>query len=135
MTMTDPIADMLTRIRNGNLAYHDTVVMPTSSLKESLAVILQREGYIERYEVRDRGAGRPGRELVVHLRYTSDRKRTITGIKRISKPGLRVYSKGDQVPRVLGGLGVAILSTNQGLLTDTEARKRKVGGEVLCHVW
>jgi small subunit ribosomal protein S8 len=135
MTMTDPIADMLTRIRNGNLVHHDTVVMPTSSLKESLAVILQREGYIERYEVRDRSGGRPGRELVVHLRYTNDRKRTITGIKRISKPGLRVYSKGDQVPRVLGGLGVAILSTNHGLLTDTEARKRKVGGEVLCHVW
>ena len=135
MTMTDPIADMLTRIRNGNLVHHDTVVMPTSSLKESLAVILQREGYIDRYEVRDRSGGRPGRELVVHLRYTSDRQRTITGIKRISKPGLRVYSKGDQVPRVLGGLGVAILSTNQGLLTDTEARKRKVGGEVLCHVW
>ena len=135
MTMTDPVADMLTRIRNGNLAYHDTVVMPTSSLKESLAVILQREGYIERYEVRDRSGGRPGRELVVHLRYTNDRKRTITGIKRISKPGLRVYSKADHIPRVLGGLGVAILSTNQGLLTDTEARKRKVGGEVLCQVW
>jgi small subunit ribosomal protein S8 len=135
MTMTDPVADMLTRIRNGNLAYHDTVVMPMSSLKEALARILQREGYIERYEVRDRSGGRPGRELVVHLRYTNDRKRTITGIKRISKPGLRVYSKADHIPRVLGGMGVAILSTNQGLLTDAEARKRKVGGEVLCHVW
>jgi small subunit ribosomal protein S8 len=134
MTMTDPVADMLTRIRNGNMAYHDTVVMPTSTLKEALAVVLVKEGYVERYEVRDR-VGKPVRELVVHLKYTNDRKRTITGIKRISKPGLRVYSRSDQIPRVLGGMGVAILSTNQGLLTDAEARKRKVGGEVLCHVW
>jgi small subunit ribosomal protein S8 len=134
MTMTDPVADMLTRIRNANQAYHDTVIMPASTLKEALARVLQKEGYIERFEVRDR-QGRPGRELVVHLKYTNDRKRTITGIKRISKPGLRIYSKADGIPRVLGGMGVAILSTNQGLLTDREARSRKVGGEVLCHVW
>jgi small subunit ribosomal protein S8 len=134
MTMTDPIADMLTRIRNGNVAMHDEVVMPSSKLKEALAALLEREGYIAGYRV-EGDTGHPGRKLVVVMKYTPERKRTITGIKRVSKPGLRVYSKADSVGRVLGGMGVAILSTNQGLLTDREARKRRVGGEVLCHVW
>ena len=134
MTMTDPIADMLTRIRNGNVAMHDEVVMPSSKLKEALAAILEREGYIAGYRV-EGDVGHPGRKLVVSMKYTAERRRTITGIKRISKPGLRVYSRADSVGRVLGGMGVVILSTNQGLLTDREARKRRVGGEVLCHVW
>jgi small subunit ribosomal protein S8 len=134
MTMTDPIADMLTRIRNANVAMHDEVVMPSSKLKEALAALLEREGYISGFRV-EGDPGHPGRKLVVHMKYTPERARTITGIKRVSKPGLRVYSKAEQVPRVLGGLGVAILSTNQGLLTDREARQRRVGGEVLCHVW
>jgi small subunit ribosomal protein S8 len=134
MTMTDPIADMLTRIRNGNVAMHDEVVMPSSKLKEALAALLEREGYIAGYRV-EGDTGHPGRKLIVVMKYTPERKRTITGIKRVSKPGLRVYSKADSVGRVLGGMGVAILSTNQGLLTDREARKRRVGGEVLCHVW
>ena len=132
--MTDPIADLLTRIRNANMAFHDVTSMPSSKLKEALAKILPSEGFIERYEVADR-AGTPGKMLTIHLKYTTDRKRSISGLKRVSKPGLRVYSKADSVPRVLGGLGIAILSTNQGLLTDREARERKVGGEVLCHVW
>jgi small subunit ribosomal protein S8 len=132
--MTDPIADLLTRVRNANMAFHDVTSMPSSKLKEALAKILQSEGFIERYEVADR-AGKPGKMLTIHLKYTTDRKRSISGLKRVSKPGLRVYSKADSVPRVLGGLGIAILSTNQGLLTDREARERKVGGEVLCHVW
>ena len=134
MTMTDPIADMLTRIRNGNVAMHDEVVMPSSKLKEALAAILEREGYIAGHRV-EGDASHPGRKLIVAMKYTPERRRTITGIKRVSKPGLRVYSKADSVGRVLGGMGVAILSTNQGLLTDREARKRRVGGEVLCHVW
>jgi small subunit ribosomal protein S8 len=132
--MTDPIADLLTRIRNANMAFHDVTSMPSSKLKEALAKILQSEGFIERYEIADR-ADKPGKVLTIHLKYTTDRKRSISGLKRVSKPGLRVYSKADSVPRVLGGLGIAILSTNQGLLTDREARERKVGGEVLCHVW
>ena len=134
MSMTDPIADMLTRIRNGNTAFHDEVVMPSSKQKEALAKVLEREGYIEGFSVED-DTVRPGRKLTVKLKYTADRKRTISGIRRISKPGLRVYTKADAVPRVLGGMGIAILSTNQGLLTDRQARERKVGGEVLCHVW
>jgi small subunit ribosomal protein S8 len=134
MTMTDPIADMLTRIRNANLAFHDDVVMPSSKLKEALARILEREGYITGFGVEDE-TKRPGRKLTVNLKYTPDRKRTISGIKRVSKPGLRVYTKAERVPRVLGGMGIAILSTNQGLMTDREARERKVGGEVLCQVW
>jgi small subunit ribosomal protein S8 len=132
--MTDPIADMLTRIRNGNTAFHDDVVMPSSKQKEALAKVLEREGYIEGWSVEDQ-TDRPGRKLTVKLKYTADRKRTISGIRRISKPGLRVYTKSDSVRRVLGGMGIAILSTNQGLLTDRQARQRKVGGEVLCHVW
>ena len=134
MTMTDPIADMLTRLRNANTAYHDDVVMPSSKLKEAVAQILQREGYISGYEVGDR-PGRPGRLLTINMKYSNDRRRTISGLKRVSRPGLRVYSKAEAVPPVLGGMGIAILSTNQGLLTDREARERKVGGEVLCQVW
>ena len=134
MTMTDPIADMLTRIRNGNVAYHDAVRMPSSKLKESLAQILQREGYIEGYEVADDPA-RPGKVLTINMKYSPERDRSISGIRRVSKPGLRVYRGADRLPRVLGGLGVAVLSTSHGLMTDREARQRKVGGEVLCYVW
>ena len=132
--MTDPIADLLTRIRNANLAFHDSTSMPSSKLKEALAKILESEGFIERYEVADR-ADKPGKTLTIHLKYTTDRKRSISGLKRVSKPGLRVYTKADRLPRVLGGLGVAVLSTSQGLMTDRDARKRNVGGEVLCYVW
>ena len=132
--MTDPIADMLTRLRNANTAFHDEVLMPSSKLKEALARILEREGYITGFEVDDQ-PGRPGRRLTIRMKYSSDRRRTISGIKRVSRPGLRVYSKADGVPRVLGGMGISILSTNLGLLTDREARERKVGGEVLCQVW
>jgi small subunit ribosomal protein S8 len=134
MTMTDPIADMLTRIRNGNVAMHDSVRMPSSKLKEALAGILEREGYIEGWSVQD-DPGRPGRILEINMKYSPDRTRTISGIKRVSKPGLRVYSKADRLPRVLGGLGVAVLSTSQGLMTDREARQRRMGGEILCYVW
>ena len=134
MTMTDPIADMLTRIRNANVAFHDEVVMPSSKLKVALAKILEREGYIAGSSVED-DTSRPGQQLRIELKYTPDRQRTISGIRRVSKPGLRVYSKADLVPRVLGGMGISILSTNQGLMTDREARARKVGGEVLCQVW
>src|ERR671924_1423724 len=134
MTMTDPIADMLTRIRNANVAMHDTVRMPSSKLKEALARILEREGYIAGFSVSD-DAGRPGRVLEVTMKYAPDRTRTISGLRRVSKPGLRVYTKADHLPRVLGGLGVAVLSTSQGLMTDREARERRVGGEVLCYVW
>jgi small subunit ribosomal protein S8 len=132
--MTDPIADMLTRIRNANVAMHETVRMPSSKLKESLAKLLEREGYIIGWSVAD-DQGRPGRVLEVRMKYTPERERTISGIRRVSKPGLRVYSKADTLPRVLGGLGVAVLSTSQGLMTDREARQRRVGGEVLCYVW
>jgi len=132
--MTDPIADMLTRIRNGNVAYHDEINMPSSKLKEALAAILQREGYIEGFNVAE-AQGKPGKTLTIHMKYSPERARTISGIQRVSKPGLRVYRGADKLPRVLGGLGVAVLSTSQGLLTDREARERKVGGEVLCYVW
>jgi small subunit ribosomal protein S8 len=134
MTMTDPIADMLTRIRNANIAMHDVAVMPSSKVKEALAKILLQEGYIEGWDAAD-DPTRPGRKLSITLKYTPDRRRTIAGIKRVSKPGLRVYTQADQVPRVLGGMGIAVLSTNQGLLTDRQARERKVGGEILCQVW
>jgi small subunit ribosomal protein S8 len=134
MTMTDPIADMLTRIRNANIAMHDEVRMPSSKLKESLAGVLEREGYIDGFLVEET-PDRPGRTLQVRMKYSPERARTISGIRRVSKPGLRVYSKSNEVPRVLGGLGVAVLSTSQGLLSDREARKRRVGGEVLCFVW
>jgi len=134
MTMTDPIADMLTRIRNANTAMHDEVRMPSSKVKEALAQVLLKEGYIEGFEVAD-DPGRPGRVMTITMKYSPERKRVISGVKRISKPGLRVYAKSDGIPRVLGGLGVAVLSTSQGLMTDREARKRRTGGEVLCYVW
>jgi small subunit ribosomal protein S8 len=132
--MTDPIADMLTRLRNANTAMHDTVKMPTSKLKESLAVVLLREGYISSFEVRPATNG-PGGVLEITLKYDGDRKRTIAGLRRVSKPGLRIYARADKMPRVLGGLGVAVLSTSNGLMSDREARKNHVGGEVLCYVW
>ena len=134
MTMTDPIADMLTRLRNANVAMHDTVRMPSSKLKEALAAVLQREGYITGFDVTADGS-RPGRVLEVRMKYAPDRSRTISGIRRVSKPGLRVYTPADKLPRVLGGLGVAVLSTSQGLMTDREARQRRMGGEILCFVW
>jgi small subunit ribosomal protein S8 len=125
---------MLTRLRNANTAFHDDVVMPSSKLKEAVARILEQEGYILGFEVGDR-PDRPGRVLTITMKYTNDRRRTISGLKRVSRPGLRVYSKAEAVPPVLGGMGIAILSTNQGLLTDREARERRVGGEILCQVW
>ena len=134
MTMTDPIADMLTRIRNANVALHDKVRMPSSKQKEALARILQQEGYIQGFDVVD-DAARPGKVLTISMKYTPERSRTISGLRRVSKPGLRVYSQASKVPRVLGGLGIAVVSTSQGLMTDREARKRNVGGEVLCEVW
>ncbi len=136
MTMTDPIADMLTRLRNANTAYHDTVVMPYSKIKSHIAEILQQEGYVAGWSVQDATeTGGVGRNLVVSLKYGPNRERTIAGVRRISKPGLRVYAKSTGLPRVLGGLGVAIISTSSGLLTDRQASKRKVGGEVLAFVW
>jgi small subunit ribosomal protein S8 len=134
MTMTDPLADMLTRIRNANVAMHDNVRMPSSKLKEALASILAKEGYIQGFHVQD-SSGRPGRTLEINMKYSPERARTISGLRRVSKPGLRVYTGADKLPRVLGGLGVAVLSTSQGLMTDREARQRRVGGEVLCYVW
>jgi small subunit ribosomal protein S8 len=134
MTMTDPVADMLTRIRNANVAFHDDVVMPSSKLKVELAKILEQEGYITSSSVEDDSSS-PAPRLRITMKYTPDRKRTISGIRRVSKPGLRVYTRADRLPRVLGGMGIAILSTNQGLMTDREARQRHVGGEVLCQVW
>ncbi|MFP5321762.1 MAG: 30S ribosomal protein S8 [Acidimicrobiia bacterium] len=134
MTMTDPIADMLTRVRNANIAKHDDVSMPSSKLKEALAELLKSEGYIADYKTAER-PDKPGKILSIDMKYSPERERTITGIKRVSKPGLRVYKKSDEIPRVLGGLGVAVLSTSQGLMTDREARRRNVGGEVLCYVW
>jgi len=132
MTMTDPIADMLTRLRNANSAYHDRVVMPHSKIKTHIAEILQQEGYIAGWSSED---GEKGKLLVVDLKYGPNRERTIAGVRRISKPGLRVYAKATSLPRVLGGLGVAIISTSTGLLTDKQASKRGVGGEVLAYVW
>jgi small subunit ribosomal protein S8 len=132
--MSDPIADMLTRIRNANSAMHDTVSMPASKLKLALAEILKREGYISSCELRT-SAVKKDNVLEIALKYTHDRKRAIEGLKRVSTPGLRVYARADSLPRVLGGLGVAVVSTSQGLLTDKEARERQVGGEVLCYVW
>ncbi len=134
MTMTDPIADMLTRIRNANIAMHDEVSMPSSKLKIALAELLQSEGYITDFDAAENLSG-PGTTLTIRMKYSEERQRVISGIKRVSKPGLRVYSKNDQIPRVLGGLGVAVLSTSNGLLTDRAARKARVGGEVLCYVW
>ena len=134
MTMTDPVADMLTRLRNGATAAQDTVRMPSSKLKEALAGILRREGYIADFRVAD-DPTRPGRILEITMKYDANRAPSISGLRRVSKPGLRVYTKADRLPRVLGGLGVAVLSTSQGLMTDREARARRMGGEVLCYVW
>ncbi|CAN5235995.1 MAG: 30S ribosomal protein S8 [Nocardioides sp.] len=135
MTMTDPIADMLTRLRNANQAYHDAVTMPYSKLKAGVAEILKQEGYITSFEVVDPAEGEVSKTLAITLKYGRNRERSIAGIRRISKPGLRVYAKHNGLPRVLGGLGIAIISTSQGLLTDRQATKKGVGGEVLAYVW
>ena len=135
MTMTDPIADMLTRLRNANSAYHDEVSMPHSKLKGHIAEILKQEGYIAGFKVVDAPEGQPGRVLQVDLKYGPNRERSIAGVRRVSKPGLRVYAKANGMPRVLGGLGTAIISTSTGLLTDKQAAKRGVGGEVLAYIW
>lgn len=133
MTMSDPIADMLTRIRNANTAKHDTVDVPSSKIKVAIADILEKEGYIAKYEIVEDGNFKTIR---ITLKYGADKnEKIITGIKRISKPGLRAYVGKDDIPKVLGGLGIAILSTNQGIITDKEARKLQVGGEVLAFVW
>lgn len=132
MSMTDPIADMLTRVRNANSAHHDSVTMPSSKLKANIAAILKQEGYIADFEVAD---AKVGKELTINLKYGPTRQRSISGIRRVSKPGLRVYAKSDNLPKVLGGLGVAIISTSQGLLTDRQATNKGVGGEVLAYVW
>ena len=134
MTMTDPISDMLTRIRNANVAMHDEVSMPSSKSKRALAEVLRREGYIASFSERDNGP-RPGRTLTIEMKYSPERDRVIRGLKRISKPGLRIYRQRDEIPRVQGGLGVAVVSTNKGLMSDREARKNRMGGEILCYVW
>ena len=135
MTMTDPIADMLTRLRNANQAYHDSVSMPYSKLKAGVAEILQQEGYIGSWKIDQPTESVVGKMLVVDLKYGPNRERSIAGIRRISKPGLRVYAKATGLPKVLGGLGIAIISTSQGLLTDRQANQKGVGGEVLAYVW
>jgi small subunit ribosomal protein S8 len=130
--MTDPIADMLTRIRNANTAFKEEVEIPASRLKEGVARVLAREGYVQGFRMEGE---EPKRRIVVEMKYGPDRERTISGLKRVSRPGRRVYADRDHLPRVLGGLGVSILSTSQGLLTDRQAARRGVGGEVLCQVW
>ena len=132
MTMTDPIADMLTRVRNANSAHKDTVAMPFSKLKSHIAEILEAEGYISGWSVED---AEVGKTLTINLKYGPNRERSIAGVRRVSKPGLRVYAKSTNLPKVLGGLGVAIISTSQGLLTDKQANAKSVGGEVLAYVW
>ena len=132
MTMTDPIADMLTRLRNANSAHHDEVTMPHSKIKGAIAEILRTEGYIASWSVADATVGQ---SLTITLKYGPDRQRALAGLKRVSKPGLRVYAKSTNLPRVLGGLGVAIMSTSSGLMTDRQAQKKGVGGEVLAYVW
>ncbi|HYH25834.1 MAG TPA: 30S ribosomal protein S8 [Blastococcus sp.] len=136
MTMTDPIADMLTRLRNANQAYHDAAVMPSSKLKTHIAEILQQEGYIAGWTVSEiEKDGSTFKQLQIDLKYGPNRERSIAGVRRVSKPGLRVYAKSTSLPKVLGGLGVAIISTSTGLLTDKQANKKGVGGEVLAYVW
>jgi len=132
MTMTDPVADMLTRLRNANQAQHETVQMPGSKLKAHIAEILEREGYIAGFDMDDQ---KVGQKLTLSLKYGPNRERTIVGLKRVSKPGLRVYAKSSELPEVHGGLGIAILSTSSGLLTNREANEKGVGGEVLAYVW
>mgnify|MGYP002133084501 FL=1 len=130
--MTDPIADMLTRLRNASAAHHDEVAMPHSKIKEGIATILKSEGYVADVRTEDATVGRT---LVVGLKYGPNRERSISGVRRVSKPGLRVYAKRGDMPRVLGGLGIAIISTSSGLLTDRQAEQKGVGGEVLAYVW
>jgi len=130
--MTDPVADFLTRLRNANSAYHESISLPHSKLKANIAEILKSEGYIAGFEVKD---AEVGKTLSVDLKFGPNRERAIAGIKRVSKPGLRVYAKANELPRVLGGLGIAILSTSSGLLTDRQAAKKGVGGEVVAYVW
>ena len=132
MTMTDPIADMLTRIRNANIVGHTVVDVPASKMKKSIAGILKDEGYIDDYDLED-----DDKQGVIHIKmkYGTGKERVITGIKKISKPGLKVYAKAEDVPRVLGGLGIAIISTSKGVISDKEARKQRIGGEVICYVW
>ena len=132
MTTTDPIADMLSRVRNASNAYHDTVSMPSSNLKVHIAEILKQEGYIADFTVED---AKVGKTLTIELKYGSTRQRSLSGVRRVSSPGLRVYAKSTNLPQVLGGLGVAIISTSQGLLTDRQASEKGVGGEVLAYVW
>lgn len=132
MTMTDPIADMLSRIRNANHAHHDVVEMPSSKIKANIAELLKQEGYIADYTVED---ARVGKTLSLELKYGPQRQTSIAGLERVSKPGLRVYAKAAELPQVLGGLGVAIISTSHGLLTDRQANEKGVGGEVLAYVW
>ncbi len=132
MSMTDPIADMLTRIRNGSTARHSTVEMPSSKMKVELARLMTDQGYIAGFQVKQ---GEPGEIIVVELKYGKNRERVISGIKRVSKPGLRVYAKKESLPKVLGGLGTAIISTSRGLVTSAEARKLGLGGEVICFIW
>lgn len=130
MVMSDPIADMLTRIRNANSAYHEKVEMPASTMKAAVLNILKEEGFVKNYETIDEG-----KTLKVTLKYGSNKEKVITGIKRISKPGLRVYASKEELPRVLGGLGIAVISTSQGVMTDKKARKLGLGGEVIAYVW
>ena len=134
MNMTDPIADMLTRIRNANIAMHDTLTMPSSKMKEAIAKILVSEGFITEFEIIEL-EGKAYKNLKITMKYSEEREKVITGIKRVSKPGLRMYKASTTVPRVLGGMGIAILSTSKGVITDREARAKHVGGEVLCEVW
>ena len=133
MSFTDPIADMLTRIRNGISAEHDTVVIPSSKMKIEIARILKQEGYIDNYSVE--GDTAKDKIITIELKYGPDKQKVISGLKRISKPGLRVYANSDSVPRVLNGLGIAIISTSKGLMTDRDARKAHLGGEVVAYVW
>ena len=135
MTMTDPIADMLTRVRNANNAFNDSTSMPNSKIKVGIAEILKAEGYIQDYKVTEPAEGEVGKTLTIQLKYGDARQRSIVGIKRVSKPGLRVYAKSTALPKVLGGMGIAIISTSQGLLTDRQAHEKSVGGEVLAYVW
>ncbi len=132
MTMTDPVADMLTRIRNANTAGHEKVEIPASKMKKSIAEILKSEGYITDYEIKDENIQGT---IVVTLKYGANKERVISGLKKISKPGLKVYANKDQIPRVLGGLGIAVISTSKGVISDKEARKLGIGGEVICYVW
>jgi len=132
MSMTDPVADMLTRIRNANIAGHKTVDVPASKIKKNIAEILLKEGYIKGFEVEEK---EPQAVIHIEMKYGPNKEKVITGIKRISKPGMKVYAKKDELPKVLGGLGIAVISTSNGLITDKEARKLGVGGEVICYVW